>query len=127
MQIPSWPLQLLRSGGISILKDGKEIFQLKIEERVIAVNLEEIGLVGDLLKIGAKPEERSILKMLKEQKSFAERLKKDGLTITVSHKGKVALKLGAGANPSLTRLLTFSKAIEIKSMGKLIQIAKELR
>jgi len=127
MQIPSWPLRLLRSGGISVLKDGKKIFQLKIEERVIDVNLEEIGLAGDLLKTGAKPEERSILKMLKEQKRFAERLKKDGLTITVSHKGKVALKLGAGANPSLTRLLTFSKAIEIKSMSKLIQIAKELR
>jgi len=127
MPIPSWPLQILKSGGVSVLKDGKKILQLKIEENVIDVSLEEIGLAGDLLKTGAKPEDRSIRAMLKEQKNFAERLKKDGLTITVSHKGKVALKLGADANPSLTRLLTFSKAIEIKSMAKLIQIAKELR
>lgn len=94
---------------------------------MIDIDLAEIGFVGDLLETGVEPEKKSILKMLKEQKRFAERLKKDGLTITVSHKGKVALKLGAGANPSLTRLLTFSKAIEIKNVRKLIQIIKELR
>ncbi len=127
MQIPIWPLQLLKSGGVSVLKDGKKIFQLRIAEKVIDVDLEEIGFTGDLLKIGVKPEEKSILKMLKEQKSFAERLKKDGLTITVSHKGEAALKLGVSANPGLTQLLTFSKAFEIKSMGKLIHIVKGLR
>ena len=94
---------------------------------MIDIDLAEIGFVGYLLETGVEPEKKSILKMLKEQKSFAEKLKKDGLTITVSHKGKVALKLGAGANPSLTRLLTFSKAIEIKNVRKLIQIVKELR
>ncbi|MFH1327235.1 MAG: hypothetical protein ABIH76_00035 [Candidatus Bathyarchaeota archaeon] len=100
---------------------------MNIAEKVIDVDLEELGFVKELLKISAEPEERSILKMLKEQKSFAENLKKDGLTLTVSRNGRAVLKLGADANPSLTRLLTFSKAIEITSMGKLIQIVKELR
>lgn len=127
MQIPTWLVQLLKSGEVNILKDGRKIIELEIEEQGFTVNFEEISFLDELLKMGVKPEEKSILKMLREQKKFAERLKDDGLTITVSYKGKAALKLGAGANPRFTRWMTFSKAVEIKSLSRLISMFRELK
>ena len=65
--------------------------------------------------------------ILKKQKTFAEELKKNGLTITVAYKNEAVISLGARANPGSTQLLTFSKSIEIKSYSNLIKFFKELK
>ena len=117
MEMLTGPMHSLRSGKISVLRDGREILHLNVEDKRIGIDLQDIQPIRDLLN----------LKKIKQLKGAAEKLRNDGLTITVSHKGDLALKLGAEANPRFARLITLSGAIEISSMGKLIQIIREAK
>jgi len=121
MEMLTGPMHTLRSGEISVLRGGREILHLNIEDKRIGIDLQDIQPIRDLLNLLLN------LKKLKQLKGVAEKLRKDGLTITVSHKGDIALKLGAEANPRFARLITLSNAIEISSMGKLMQIIKEAK
>lgn len=127
MQIPIWLLHSLKSGEASVLIDGIETIQLRIENKKIDINLQNKKFVKDVLKVEVEPEKKSILKKVQQLKDIAEELKKEELTVTFSHKGCAMLKLGAEARPKLLRLVTLSKAIEINNMGKLIQLIKDLR
>jgi len=120
MEMLTGPMHTLRSGEISVLRGGREILHLNMEDKRIGIDLQDIQPIRDLLNL-------LNLKKLKQLKGVAEKLRKDGLTVTVSHKGDLALKLGAEANPRFARLITLSGAIEISSMGKLIQIIKEAK
>ncbi len=120
MEMLIGPIHTLRSGEISVLRGGRGILHLDIEDKRIGIDLQDIQPIRDLLNL-------LNLKKLKQLKGVAEKLRKDGLTITVSHKGDTALKLGAEANPRFARLITLSGAIEIGSIGKLIQIIKEAK
>jgi len=113
-------MHTLRSGELSVLRGGRGILHLDIEDKRIGIDLQDIQPIRDLLNL-------LNLKKLKQLKGVAEKLRDDGLTITVSHKGDLALKLGAEANPRFARLITLSGAIEISRMGKLIQIIKEAK
>lgn len=118
MEMLTGPMHSFRSGEISVLRGGREILHLNIEDKRIGIDLRDIQPIRDLLNL-------LNLKKLKQLKGIAEKLREDGLTITVSHKGDTALKLGAEANPRFARLITLSAAIEISSIGKLIQIIRE--
>ncbi len=120
MEMLIGPMHTLRSGELSVLRGGRGILHLDIEDKRIDIDLQNIQPIGDLLNL-------LNLKKLKQLKGVAEKLREDGLTITVSHKGETALKLGAEANPRFARLITLSGAIEISSMGKLIQIIREAK
>ena len=121
MEMLIGPMHTLRSGKISVLRGGRGILHLDIEDKRIGIDLQDIQPIRDLLNNLLN------LKKLKQLKGVAEKLREDGLTITVSHKGETALKLGAEANPRFARLITLSGAIEISSMGKLIQIIREAK
>lgn len=120
MEMLIGPMHTLRSGELSVLRGGRGILHLDIEDKRIGIDLQDIQPIGDLLNL-------LNLKKLKQLKGVAEKLREGGLTITVSHKGETALKLGAEANPRFARLITLSGAIEISSMGKLIQIIREAK
>jgi len=120
MEMLIGPMHTLRSGELSVLRGGRGILHLNMEDKRIGIDLQDIQPIRDLLNL-------LNLKKLKQLKGVAEKLRKDGLTVTVSHKGDLALKLGAEANPRFARLITLSGAIEISSMGKLIQIIKEAK
>ena len=120
MEMLIGPMHTLRSGELSVLRGGRGILHLDIEDKRIGIDLQDIQPIGDLLNL-------LNLKKLKQLKGVAEKLREGGLTITVSHKGETALKLGAEANPRFARLITLSGAIEISSMDKLIQIIREAK
>jgi len=120
MEMLTGPMHTLRSGELSVLRGGRGILHLDIEDKRLGIDLQDIQPIRDLLNL-------LNLKKLKQLKGVAEKLREDGLTITVSHKGETALKLGAEANPRFARLITLSGAIEISSMGKLIQIIREAK
>jgi hypothetical protein len=120
MEMLIGPIHTLRSGEISVLRGGRGILHLDIGDKRIGIDLQDIQPIRDLLNL-------LNFKKLTQLKRVAEKLREDGLTITVSHKGDTALKLGAEANPRFARLITLSDAIEIGSIGKLIQIIKEAK
>ncbi len=120
MEMLIGPMHILRSGELSVLRGGRGILHLDIEDKKICIDLQDIQPIRDLLSL-------LNLKKLKQLKGVAEKLREDGLTITVSHKGDAALKLGAEAKPGFARLITLSGAIEVSSMSKLIQIIREVK
>jgi hypothetical protein len=126
-QIPLWLFQTFKSGEINLLTSGKENLQLKIENRRISLNLIRKELLKYILSLEVKPEETSILRMLAQLKNTAEKLKQNGLTITISHKDQIILTLGAEANPTLSKLITRTNAIQVNDLTKLIEVIRELR
>jgi hypothetical protein len=126
-QIPLWLFQTFKSGEIDLLTSGKENLQLRIENRRISLNLIRKELLKYILSLEVKPEETSILRMFTQLKNTAEKLKQNGLTITISHKNQIILTLGAEANPTLSKLITRTNAIQVNDLTKLIEIIRELR
>jgi len=124
MRIPVWPIRLIKSGLVDDGRDGKEIIRLRTENGVVNIDLLDITSIGESR---VKVDKRSVLRALQELKEFADELRENGLTVTIANNGKTALKLGAGVSPKFSRLITFSKAIEIKSMIELLKIFKKLR
>ena len=125
-QIPLWLLQTFKSGEINLSTSGTESLQLKIEHRRFGINLLRKELIKDILS-EVKPEKTSTLKMLAQLKNTAERLKQTGLTITISYKDQIILTLGAEANPTLSKLVTRTNAVQVDNLTKLIELIKELR
>lgn len=125
-QIPLWLFQTFKSGEINLSTSGTESLQLKIENRRFGINLLRKELIKDIL-IEVKPERTSTLKMLAQLKNTAERLKQTGLTITISYKDQIILTLGAEANPTLSKLVTRTNAVQVDNLTKLIELIKELR
>lgn len=125
-QIPLWLFQTFKSGEINLSTSGKESLQLKIENRRFGINLLRKELLKYMLS-EVKPEKTSILRMLAQLKNTAEKLKQNGLTITISHKDQIILTLGAEANPTLSKLVTRTNAIQVNNLTKLIGLIRELR
>src|SRR5665648_1088944 len=68
-------------------------------------------------------------KMVKAAKSMREtlidtanELKQAGITITLSYKADVVATVGARASAGISRLVTGTKAIEINSLPKLVEL-----
>jgi len=73
------------------------------------------------------PSTHEIFTKLSEARKFAEKLKKQNITLRISHKGKMVMKLGKEANPKLSRLITRSDAVEITDIRELRVLDKRLR
>jgi len=117
-----WLVRILKSGDISVFTDEVKTIQLKVKDKNFDINLTDKELLKTMLRAEAGAKGGSILKSLELAKNVAEELKKDGFTIKVSHKDRVVLTLGFGANPTLSQLVTKTDAIEIHNLSELIQL-----
>lgn len=124
LQIPIWLLQTLKQGKVSIQTDGTETLLLKVENNTIDLNFIQKELIKDILDIKAEIKKESILKRLETLRNLAEKLKQDGFTVTISHKGQTVLTLGSGAHPKKSQMVTGTKAIEINNLIELIKLFK---
>ena len=79
-----------------------------------------------MLSLEANPEETSILSLLTQLKNTAEKLKQNGLTITISHKDQAILTLGAEANPTLSKLITRTNSIQVNDIAELLEVIRGL-
>ncbi|MCW4023414.1 MAG: hypothetical protein NWF01_00050 [Candidatus Bathyarchaeota archaeon] len=55
-------------------------------------------------------------------KDVAEDFRDAGVTVTLSYKGDVVATIGAQANPKISSIATRTKAIEINSPTKLVEL-----
>jgi len=117
-----WLVHALKSGEVSLFTNGMKTLQLKVENKKIDVNLMNKELLKITLRVGVEAKGKSLLERLTHLQNIARELKREGLTITISHKGCIVLTLGSGANPTLSQLLTRTNAIEINNLSKLIQL-----
>ena len=117
-----WLAYALKSGEATLFTKGTKTIHLKVENKRINVNLLNKEFLKDVMSVGVETEGKSILKTLKQLKNIANELKRDELTITISHKGSIVLTLGLGADPKLSKSVTRTNAIEINNLSKLMQL-----
>ena len=113
--------QILKSGEINLSANNQNLIQFTIKDKVIDFNIIDNKFLKDLLQGNTKS--APILELLKQLKTFAEELKNDGATITVSYKGERMLTIGSNAKAQISQLITRTKKVEINNLRKLIQIS----
>jgi hypothetical protein len=112
LQLITSSLKTLRSGGLTIKSNDLKIVELKIDENEIAIDLQNLDTVKDLVKplrkATSKSEEKekqSILDILKSVKNFSKELKNQKMTINIKETGDSILVIGEKAKPRLSRLV----------------------
>ena len=109
----------IKTGSLYVSENGKKSLQ------IVADGDEKIV---DIIDFSSNiPTTQEIFTKLSEAKKFAEKLKQQNITLRISHKGKMVMKLGKEANPKLSRLITRSDAVEITDIRELRILDKRLR
>ena len=123
MQLPTWLGNVNITGELTLSTDNKEALHVKAENKRINLDALDKEFVKKVLGSiqGGKSGGNSIRRNLNQIKSIAEELRDDGLTVTVSYKGKRVVTVGADAKPKISRIVTGTNAIEINSLRKLIE------
>lgn len=112
-------LKMVTDGSILVSENDKKSVKFSFEKNTIIVDLLEIEF--------NIPTSKGIFTRLSEARDFAKKLKQKNLTLCVSHKGKIVMKLGKNAKPKLSRLITQSQAVEITDLRELRRLDKRLR
>ena len=120
MQLPTWLGHVIKSGEVTLFTDDKEALHLKAENKKIDLNVVDKKFAKDI--VGGLGGRTSIRGTLDQAKSLAEELRDEGLTLSVSYKGSRVVTLGVDAKPKISRVVTGTKAIEINSLRKLIEL-----
>ena len=137
MQIVTMIGQMIESGKVTLSTKNKESIEIRAVNKKIDVNLKDKEFIKDLIvsvRKGSKnisPTEtvKESPEMVKAAKSMREtlidtanELKQAGITITLSYKADVVATVGAQASAGISRLVTGTKAIEINSLPKLVEL-----
>lgn len=124
-QLPSWLGNLIVSGEVTLSTGNKEALHVKAENKKINVEAMDKEFIKDIIgsmQDGTSGHGLSIRRNLDQIKGIAEELRDDGLTVTVSYKGKRVVTVGADAKPKISRVVTGTNAIEINSLRKLVEL-----
>ena len=137
MQIITMMGQVIESGKVTLSTKNKESIEIIAVNKKIDVNLKDKDLIKDLIlsvrkgskNISSTETVKESPKMVKAAKSMREtlidtanELKQAGITITLSYKTDVVATVGAQASAGISRIVTGTKAIEINSLPKLVEL-----
>lgn len=137
MQLTEFIGQLLKSGKITVSTNNKEELEINIENKKInveAINKDFLKEVLSAIRQSKKTEDakegkstrfggiKTVTDMLDFAKDIAEDLRNAGITVMLSYKGGTVVTLGADASPKILTFATGTKAIEINSPRKLIEL-----
>ncbi len=128
--------EMLKSGKVTVSTNNVEALEITAANKKININavnkkfLKETlaaareenseGIRGSIRgRVGEIKSARSSLGMLKD---VAEELSEAGITVTLSYKGDLVVTMGSQASPKLSSIATGTKAIEINSLRKLVEM-----
>jgi hypothetical protein len=124
-------LSCVTSGSVRVDVDNQTAIEIDAYSKSksdISINIEEHGdnlLTGAL--VGEDDEEKvGLLDRLSNARQFAYSLASNDLTLSVLYKGKEVMMLGKNAKPKLSKLVTRSNHIQIKSLRGLRKLDQEL-
>ncbi len=118
-ELPIGILKGIRSSSLYVSENGKKTLQMTADGNDKIIDIADFSF--------NVPTANEIFAKLSEAREFAEKLKKQNITLRISHKGKMVMKLGKEANPKLSRLITRSDAVEITDIKELRFLDKRLR
>ncbi|MCL2476186.1 hypothetical protein [Candidatus Bathycorpusculum sp.] len=125
---------MLKSGKVTVSANNTEALKIEALDKKIEIEALNKDIIKDTLAATTQGTEknkgltgvfgqlgsaRNSLGMLKE---VAEDLAKSGITVTLTYKDSVVVTLGSEATPKLSSIVTGTKAIEINSPLKLIEL-----
>ena len=118
-----------RSGTVSISFAGEHAGEAV---RITAGGNDEGGteIVVNLLQPSAfvvSEDETGLFDKLKTAAEFGRKLSEAGVTISFLRKGKEAVRLGKGARPTLSRLITKSGDIQLSSVREFAKLKGDLK
>lgn len=121
--------EMLKSGKVTVSSNNVEALEITADNKQIDVNSINKEFIKQTLAaargnkskgaVGLIKSARSTLGMLKD---VAEELSEAGITVTLSYKGDLVATMGSKAKPNLSSVITGTKAIEINSPRKLVEL-----
>jgi hypothetical protein len=127
--------QMFESGKVTLSTNNKEKIEVRAVNKRIDVNADGKEMLKKIIsniRDGSISRTKSVkesYKLLKTDMNtrkvlfeLAEELTTVGITVTFSYKGNIVAKMGADASGEISRLVTGTKAIEINSLTKLIEL-----
>jgi hypothetical protein len=130
--------EMIESGKVTVSANNVEAIEIKAANKKIDINalnkdfLKQILAAardgkkskGPLERINATVDRiKTVQSSLSQLKEVAEELSEVGITVTLSYKGYVVVTMGSQAKPKLSSVATGTKAIEINSPRKLIELS----
>ncbi len=119
IDLPIHLLKLVKTGSLDISENNKKTITFSFDENKIIVDI--LDITFNISTTGG------ILTRLSEARQFAKNLKEKNLTLCISNRGKIVMKLGKEANPKFSRMITQSGAVEITDLKELRRLDKRLR
>jgi hypothetical protein len=124
-------LSCVTSGSVRVDVDNQtaiEIDGYSKGKSDISINIEEHGdrlITGTLVNEDDK-DKVGLLDRLSNARQFADSLASNDVTLSVLYKGKEVMMLGNNAKPKLSKFVTRSNHIQIKSLRGLRKLDQEL-
>ena len=112
-------LTLAKSGSIVVYEDNKESIQVNIKNSIITMELCDVT--------SRVPNLGNVFLKITQARNFAKQLQEKDLTLCIRHRGKIVIKLGKNANPTISQMITLSKAVEITNLVELRRLDIRLR
>lgn len=122
-QVSDWVSKALlsaKTGAINIDFANEPAVRINVENDKINVDL----LRADIFKVSE--DETSLFDKLKTASEFGRKLSDNGITISFLRKGKEAIRLGIGANPSFLKLITKSDDVQLTNMREFSKLKSDL-
>ena len=119
IDLPIHLLKLVKTGSLDISENNKKTITFSFDENKIIVDI--LDITFNISTTGG------IFTRLSEARQFAKNLKEKNLTLCISNRGKIVMKLGKEANPKFSRMITQSGAVEITDLKELRRLDKRLR
>jgi hypothetical protein len=138
MQLTTALAEMFQSGKIVVFANNVEALEIKAANKKIDINAINKEFVKDALAVTPNTkQDKGILEGIKGTvglisnsrgnlellRGAAEELSAVGITVILSYKGSVVVTLGSQANPKLSSIATGTKAIEINSTRKLMELS----
>lgn len=114
-------LRFLRAGKIEVSARHTKSLVVSVQDNTIDLDF----LDAELFRTDAK-KRTGLLDSLQEAKDLGRALADKDVTISFSRKSKPVLKIGRQARPSLSRIVTRSKEIQVLSVKELRALDREL-
>lgn len=123
-QLTDWLSKALRSakeGTLAISFENKPAVKIAINNGTLAVDL----LEPTIFRISE--DETGLFDKLKTASEFARKLSDNGVTLSFLRKGKEAVLLGKDARPTLSKMVTRSDDIQLKSAREFVKLKGDLK
>lgn len=120
--MPAELLCCIKSGTITVNVENESTIEMTTKDNKVRLDLispRNLLVQDNLTQIGNHHKKLSMRAMISNIADFAKYLRINGLTLFICYKGKETIVVGKDARPKLSKLVTGSKDIQIKSLREL--------